>query len=516
MSDGDLVLSGGGTVMVETDTVFAQMQLMRRVQAEANGWQARLARICELQTSPAPQWVHGTVGAAVMRAEGAVESIQGDSGDLADRLARAAEAYGLVERGRANVGRIVGEEIGWRLGAALGQLPPVQMLLLWAAAIVAGGLAVQSVGVLVNGGPRFTKVGEDPRPRPPASAPTVRLDPRLLTSTAFVSALRVVMSSLDDVQAGALHMPLALSRLLGEGGAGVRGTKSVAREAVMAGSSVGVLQNSPVIVTRWGGAVPVLAPDTLEEVAARIPKAEADRPQVRIEKYGDPQHPAWGVYVPGTVEWSPVTATEPWDITSNLQAVAGGQPASAQAVALAMRQAGIRPGDPVIFAGHSQGGAVVQLIAADEEFNAKAVVTFGAPEGNVPVPQGVSEVAVEHTNDLVPALTGMGGVGGAESVGDRLIVRREAFHNEPIPTDEPLPAHSMSAYTDTARAMDRSTESRLTGFATLLTTTLGAGLGAGTGLGAGAGSGAGASSGAGSVTRWKGERLVPSPVGRAR
>lgn len=494
MNDGDLVLSGGGSFLVETDTVFAQMQLMRRLQGEANDWHLRLARIYELQTSPAPQWVYGTVGASVMRAAGAVEAIEVGSGDLADRLESAAQAYGLVERGRANGGRILGEELGWRLGAVLGQFPPVQALLLWAAVVVASGAVVQRVGILVKGQPVFTAADGGSPPRATAT-PALQLDPRVLTSTAFVGALRIVMSSLDDVQAGALHMPLPLSRFLGEGGASVRGTKSAAKEAVIAGRSVGLFRNGPVAVTRRGAAVPVRAPATLEEVAVRIPKAEARRPQVRIEKYGDPDHPTWGVYVPGTVEWSPITAAEPWDITSNLNAVAGGEPASAVAVAQAMRQAGIRPGDPVVFAGHSQGGAVVQVLAADGEFNTKAVVTFGAPEGNVPVPAGVSEIAVEHTNDLVPALTGVGGVGGAESVGDRLIVRREAFHNQPIPTDDPLPAHSMTAYAHTARAMDRSPESRLTDFATLLTTTLGTGVG--------------------SATRWKGERLVPSPSGRA-
>jgi len=496
MSDGDLVLSGGGSFMVETDAVFAQMQLMRRVQGEAYDWQVRLARIRELQTSPAPQWVHGTVGASVMRATGSAEEIEVGSGDLADRLERAADAYGLVERGLANAGRILGEEIGWRLGAVLGQLPAVQALLLWAAVIVASGTVVQGIGSLVNGQPAFTTAAERPTPPSTTADPTLQLDPRLLTSTAFVAALRIVMSSLDDVQAGTLRMPLSLSRFLGEGGVGIRGTTSAAKEAVVAGRSVGLFTNGPVAVTRRGAAVSVRAPATLEEVAQRIPKAVARHPQVRIERYGDPEHPAWGVYVPGTVEWSPITASEPWDITSNLDAVAGGAPASAHAVTQAMRQVGINPGDPVVFAGHSQGGAVVQILAADGEFNTKAVVTFGAPEGNVPVPEGVSEVAVEHTNDLVPALTGVGGTGGAESVGDRLIVRREAFHDQAIPTDDVLPAHSMSAYADTARAMDRSPESRLTDFATLLTATLGGGVG--------------------SVTTWRGERLVPSPAGRAR
>ncbi|MDH6235412.1 hypothetical protein [Cryobacterium sp. CG_9.6] len=491
---GNLVLSGGGITMVATDTLFAQLHIMRRVQGQAGDWRVRLAHIRDLETSPAPLWAHGTVGASVLNAAASVDAIEARCGDLADALGSAAESYGQAERGQINLQRSLGELAGWQLGALIGFLPPVQWAMYGAAVAVGGLTLVEALHTRVAGPPEFRVAARGEETAPTSSA--LQVDPRLFTSTAFVGALRVVMSSLDDVQAGMLRIPFPVSQFAGEGGLGIEGVQSMARGVLGGGRAVSVFRRSPVTVKRVGEAVPVLPPRTLESVATRIPNARAHRPQVRIEKYGDLRHPSWGVYVAGTVEWNPRASSEPWDISSNIAAVAGEQPASEMAVRHAMRAAGIAPGDPVVLAGHSQGGAVVQRIAAEGEFNTRAVVTFGAPEGNLPVPAGVSEVAVEHTNDLVPALTGVGGVGGAESTGDRLIVRREAFHDQPIPTNDPLPAHNMSTYAHTARAMDGSTETRLTDFARLVTTTLGAG--------------------AGSATLWKGERLVPSSVGPAR
>ena len=68
---------------------------------------------------------------------------------------------------------------------------------------------------------------------------------------------------------------------------------------------------------------------------------------MRIERYGDAEHPRWVVYIGGTVDWSPTASTEPWDMTSNVAAVADQEAGSYRAVLQALQAAGVharRPG----------------------------------------------------------------------------------------------------------------------------------------------------------------------------
>ena len=113
------------------------------------------------------------------------------------------------------------------------------------------------------------------------------------------------------------------------------------------------------------------------------------------------------VYVPGTQTVELGEGTNPLDMASNIQAMAGlGEAASEKAVLLAMRQAGINSNDEVILVGHSQGGMVAGNIASHPVgFIAAGLVTFGAPLAHIknlkaPV------MAIEHVNDPVPNLSG--------------------------------------------------------------------------------------------------------------
>ena len=180
---------------------------------------------------------------------------------------------------------------------------------------------------------------------------------------------------------------------------------------------------------------------------------------MRIERYGDAEHPSWLVYIGGTVEWSPSGSTEPWDMTSNVTAVADQEAGSYRAVLQAMQQAGVQPGDPVLPVAHSQGGLIAAELAARGDVNAVGMVTFGAPAGQVAVPVDLPAIAVEHTDDIVPA---MGGT-PAEDDG-RLYVRRPLFPDGVQPSAGPLPAHQLAGYLETAGLVDASPEPRLVAF----------------------------------------------------
>ena len=282
----------------------------------------------------------------------------------------------------------------------------------------------------------------------------------------------------------------------------VMGVSTSAASVLFAARQAGTMNETAVTVAPVGRSRSVSAPDGVRGLAERIPHAQEGEPQVRIERYGSADAPQWIVYIGGTIDWSPESTSEPWDLTSNIVAVAEQQSGSYRAVLEAMELAGIGPDDPVAEVGHSQGGLVAAQIAASEKFNTVAVLTFGAPAGQVAVPAAVPMLAVAHTDDLVPALGGTARDSTAQG-NAHLLVRREVYADTPIPDDVPLPAHRMTTYADTAALIDESNEPRIVAFTAGIAALAAAGTAAGTyapasvALGGGAvGAPAGAAAGA--------------------
>lgn len=480
-----LTLSGGGTTMVATDELLAQASLVQLLHAEAEGWQARLGRIRLLNSVPAPAWTASDPGLGVFAAARAVDAVEEHSRDLADALVAAAEGYGQAERAVEMFSRLSGVWFGY----ALGRLAP--FLVAGAVPILTAGVVAWLLGSALTG----TRPGDVPA----AAAAWLKANPRILTNPVTVAMVRVIVSSVDDVAAGVLGIPLPLSFALGDEGLGLLGVTSSAMGVLALARPLGRFRETPVSVARNGKAGPTMPPSGFEDLAARIPPVSDDGPQVRIERYGDAEDAAWVVYIGGTVEWDPVATDQPWDVTSNVVAVADQGAGSYRAVVQAMQEAGIQPGDPVIPVGHSQGGLIAAQVAASGEFNTVAVATFGAPAAQVPVPSDSPTIAVEHSDDLVTAIGGT-----ATDAGDaRLFVRREVFANDEVPPDETLPAHSLTNYQETGRLIDASPEPRLQEFRARLTTVLG--------------------STPGEVTLWRGTRVLagdcalsPSPIAKIR
>jgi hypothetical protein len=178
---------------------------------------------------------------------------------------------------------------------------------------------------------------------------------------------------------------------------------------------------------------------------------------------------AWIVEIPGTQSWTPAPAAggTPMDLTTNLRAVAGERTATADAVVQAMRQAGVGAGEPVMIAGHSQGGLTAAALAADPavraEFAVTHVVTAGSPIDGIDVPASVQVLSLEHTGDVVPALDGE----SARGSGHRTVVARDVTDDPrfaPAVAADPLAAHGWSAYIATAQLADGSRAPAVQGF----------------------------------------------------
>ncbi|MGI8881919.1 MAG: alpha/beta hydrolase [Jatrophihabitans sp.] len=117
------------------------------------------------------------------------------------------------------------------------------------------------------------------------------------------------------------------------------------------------------------------------------------------------------VDIPGTKSWSPDPRSG--DVTSvgtDLRAISGTSTTYEKAVIEALRRAGVRPDDPVMLVGHSEGGMIAvntaEQLSHTHEFQVTHVVTAGSPIGHLHVPAGVSVLALENDGDVVPHCDG--------------------------------------------------------------------------------------------------------------
>lgn len=353
--------------------------------------------------------------------------------DLCERgqemLHRAAEAYTRAEELAQNLQRGLAEMIAAALGFS------ARFLLL---AILANP-RMFAVAALVG----WTAIPDSGDGRLDTVRRFMMENPELITSPEFVRFVSLASTSLDDAAWGFAGVPL-LAGLIPEGRD--RGVAAGGRGLIGVVSPFGLFRETGVEVERRGTG-PVLAPPTgVRERLDRIPEGD----QVRVETFtADGMPPRHVVYVGPTETFSPIADGEPWDLTSNVSGVAGLSAGSFRAVNQAMADAGIAPGDEVVVTGFSQGGLIATMVAASGDWNVVGLESHAAPAGNIELPDGLSGLAIRHTDDLVPGLAG--------PQLDRTLVQveREAFTgDDPIPTELAAPAHQRTAYERTATAID--------------------------------------------------------------
>jgi pimeloyl-ACP methyl ester carboxylesterase len=185
---------------------------------------------------------------------------------------------------------------------------------------------------------------------------------------------------------------------------------------------------------------------------------------IRVEVY--PQLSGTGrqfvVYVPGT-QSAALAGRMPLDMGSNLKAMASpGIAASERAVLSALGQLGAGRNDSVLLVGHSQGALIASNIAATRQpFRVSGLISIGGPIAHhgyqtlhpashpnsavsISRLHSIPTIAIEHTNDPVPALSGR-----ANPLTENMVtVQRE------IPAQNLVAAHSMSGYRQTSALAD--------------------------------------------------------------
>jgi len=426
----DLLLSGGGSTAVESAHLLDLAARLRALAFRLDDWLHRLQGLDACRGDP------GAQGAArCLRTAGELAH------DVEVGIRRAAEAYGSLERELTEQAERWGAAGGYLLGLLSPVLAAVGFVWLWSA----GPAAL--VALAAAGGPKAVR-------RAIQTHRGVLSDPR------FVAFVRLAVSSADDAMLGAGRVPPLLARLGDDRRLGWFGRKGATATIVTAFTALGLgLQETPVTVRR-AEALRAPAPSGYRELAARIPGSAPGSPQVRVERYARADGTSWIVYVGGTIDTAFRTGEEPFDDTSNLYASAGLDAGSVRVAERALQEAGAQPGDKLLAVGYSQGGIVASELVRNDGYDPVGLVTFGAPTAGVSLPRGVDEVAVEHTDDVIPALGGMP-LGADEGGLERTLVRRRVLDDLPPRPDEGLPAHALARYRDTARELDACADERL-------------------------------------------------------
>lgn len=422
---GPLLVGAVGAVAVATDELTAHGERLELLHAELLADAVVLDRVDALAaltsgSGAPPAAVHSEV--QLDDARGVVRSAATLAASTAAAVATAVDAYSAADREADRRAQAAAAGLGALLGSVA--------RLLWPALLVAG----VGVWAVLRDPARQRELGD-----------WLVAHPEIITDPAFVDAVRWTAMSTDDAAGGIVGLPPGVMQAL-LAAAGFVGVQGGAAVVIGAARPFGMLRETAVGVTRVSGVRVASAPQGVEERLARVPEGD----QVRIEKYEAPgRPPRYVVYVGPTETFSPMVTSEPWDLSSNVGGVAGLDAGSLRATELAMRDAGIGSSDRVQFVGFSQGGLIATMLASSPEWNAAGLTTFGAPAGNITLPDGLTGMAVRNTDDFIPALA------GPQLDHHLLQVERQAYApGSPIRTDQAAPGHQRDAYVATASVID--------------------------------------------------------------
>ncbi|MFT4211904.1 MAG: hypothetical protein QM626_08525 [Microbacterium sp.] len=403
MSDG-FTISSGGAIAVDADALREVATALDRVSHRFVQAGSDLDRVRAGLACLAAVGLGTGVRAARLSAD--VEALAVDAQAMAQRLRTAAAAYDLVE------------------------------LLVARDAAIAGGVDAAAIDAQIArlrqrhpeaSGPAATALaGRDRRDE---------LVPARLFALATVSPLLLVPFA---IAAGG-----GLAQLAGSGLG--RGWASAATAATTS-TAVRVRQVAPTAAAT--------APSTLVDALGRIPSEGSSR--VRVERYDLPGGGrAFAVYVTGTK--SLTDPAEAWNMTSNAHLFTGEDAASLDAVRAALAAAGAEPGDDLYAFGYSQGGMIVDALAADGTYDTQVLVTAGSPTSFDPG-EGTFVVELRHRDDPVASLAGGG---FAQPIGaEGGFVAERTVSTLPGLGDLTLEAHHAEAYLATASLVDGSGDPR--------------------------------------------------------
>ncbi|MGO1543779.1 MAG: hypothetical protein ACTHXA_05490 [Gulosibacter sp.] len=195
---------------------------------------------------------------------------------------------------------------------------------------------------------------------------------------------------------------------------------------------------------------PLAAPESIGDLMRTIPTTDPEGTHITVSEYlAADGSTVYVVSVAGTSATG-FGGADPMDNLSNLAAYAGQDDETIGATIDAMEQAGIVPGDTVVFSGYSQGALVVAELAASEEWNTASVLLAGSPIHGNAIGGDIPVVQLEHSGDLITGLQGI----TAPAAGEVAVVHRNPYPSG-VPQDQGiLGPHMLKTYVETADLYD--------------------------------------------------------------
>ncbi len=213
--------------------------------------------------------------------------------------------------------------------------------------------------------------------------------------------------------------------------------------------------SAPVAVRQTAPISTATPPVNLTDALGRIPAAGDAR--VRVERYDLPGGRCeFAVYVTGTK--AVVDRSEAWNMTSNAQLFLGGESVSLASVRAALVAAGAQPGDGLYAYGYSQGGMIVDALAAEGTYDVRLLATAGSPT-SFDAGEGTISVELRHLDDPVASLADGGFASPVGAEGS--FVAERTVSDLLGPGDLTLGAHHFEQYLATASLVDASADPRV-------------------------------------------------------
>lgn len=195
-----------------------------------------------------------------------------------------------------------------------------------------------------------------------------------------------------------------------------------------------------------------VAPNSIEVFAKNLRQTESfGLSHIRIDSFNHAAGKIHVVYVPGTQTINLLPGKNPFDVGSNLRAMAHpGFAASERAISQALTAA-VKPSERVIFVGHSQGGLIAANLASkSQHFRTVGLVTFGSPIAQLANSLQTPTIAVEHKNDPVPKLS----LRPNPNHENWVTVQREHRFDANDSVNDLVEVHAMNSYQQTASQID--------------------------------------------------------------
>ena len=214
---------------------------------------------------------------------------------------------------------------------------------------------------------------------------------------------------------------------------------------------VGQMPPQTIRIFETGSVLVAPKPRTLGELSWRLANGSEN---LRIESYRSDQGRVLIMYLPGTANWNPIGGSGAFDSRSDIELLSeGANSSSLRAAKGALEQFGVTGNDRIILVGYSQGGMVAAQLALSQP-GVVGLVTMGAPIATQNFPESLSVISLEHSNDLVPAISGE-----TNPIASNWATATR--HVEINAGETVLKAHEINEYSKTSALADRTSDSGL-------------------------------------------------------